>query len=46
VPGGGGYDGDTNVCIDIPYDGWAKGDPFVANVLGRAALYLTHVRES
>jgi hypothetical protein len=33
VPGGS-CDGDTNVCIDIPYDGWAKGDPFLANVFG------------
>jgi hypothetical protein len=29
VPGGGGCDGDTNVCIDIPYDVRAKGDPCV-----------------
>jgi hypothetical protein len=34
VPSGGGYDGDTKACISIPYDGWAKGDPFVADVLG------------
>ena len=34
VPGGGGYNGDTNVCISIPYDGWAKGDSFVADVFG------------
>jgi hypothetical protein len=34
VPGGNGCDGYTNVCIDIPYDGWAKGDPYVAGVFG------------
>jgi hypothetical protein len=34
VPSDNGCDGDTNVYIGIPYDGWAKGDPFVADVFG------------
>jgi hypothetical protein len=34
VPSGNDCDGDTNAFIGIPYDGWAKGDPFVADVLG------------
>jgi hypothetical protein len=40
VPGGGGCDGDTNVCIDIPYDVRAKGDPFVADVFGTGGSIL------
>jgi hypothetical protein len=32
VPSGCGCDGDTKVCIDIPYDDWVKGDPFIADV--------------
>jgi hypothetical protein len=40
VPGGGGCDGDTNMYIGIPYDGWAKGDPFVANVFGAGGSVL------
>jgi hypothetical protein len=40
VPGGGGYDDDTNACIDMPYDGWAKGDPFIANVFSMGGSIL------
>jgi hypothetical protein len=40
VPSGGSYDGDTNACIVIPYDGWAKGDPFVADGLGAGGSIL------
>jgi hypothetical protein len=32
VPSGCGCDGDTKACIGIPYDGWVKGDPFIADV--------------
>jgi hypothetical protein len=39
VPGGG-CDGDTNVCISISYDGWAKGDPFVVDVFGTGGFVL------
>ena len=34
VPGGSGCDDDTNACIGMPYDGWAKGDTFIADVSG------------
>jgi hypothetical protein len=40
VPSGGGCDGDTKACIGIPYDGWVKGDPFVADVLGAGGSVL------
>jgi hypothetical protein len=40
VPGGGGCDGDTNVCIGTPYDGWAKGDPLVVDVFGASGSAL------
>jgi hypothetical protein len=40
VPNGGGCDGDTKACIGIPYDGWVKGDPFVADVLGAGGSVL------
>jgi hypothetical protein len=40
VPGGVGCDGDTNVCIGIQYDGWAKGDPFVADMFGAGGSVL------
>jgi hypothetical protein len=40
VPGGDGCDDDTNVCISMPYNGWAKGDPFVANVFGAGGSVL------
>jgi hypothetical protein len=33
MPGGDNFNDDTNVCISMPYDGWAKGDPFVADVM-------------
>jgi hypothetical protein len=36
----GGCDGDMNVCIGIPYDGWAKGDPFVADVFDASGSVL------
>ena len=32
VPSGCGCDCGTKACIDIPYDGWVKGDPFIADV--------------
>jgi hypothetical protein len=32
VPSGYGCDGDTKACIGIPYDGWVKGDPFIAHM--------------
>ena len=31
---GGSYGCGVNVCVSIPYDGWAKGDSFVADVFG------------
>jgi hypothetical protein len=40
VPSGGSCDDDMNVCIGIPYDGWAKGDPFVADVFGAGGSIL------
>jgi hypothetical protein len=40
VPGNSGCDGDTNVCISVPYDGWAKGDPFIADVFGTGGSVL------
>jgi hypothetical protein len=40
VTGGNGYDGDTNTCIGIPYDGWVKDDPFAAGVLGAGGSVL------
>jgi hypothetical protein len=40
VSGGGGCDGDTNVCISILYDGWVKDDPFVAYVFGVGGFVL------
>jgi hypothetical protein len=40
VPGGDGCYDDTNVCIGMPYDGWAKGDPFVADVFGAGGSVL------
>ena len=40
MPSGGGCDGDTKACIVIPYDGWVKGDPFVADVLGAGGSVL------
>jgi hypothetical protein len=45
VPGGG-CDGDTNVCIGISYDGWAKGDPFVADVFGTGGFVWIQAREN
>jgi hypothetical protein len=40
VPGDDDCDDDTNVCIDMPYDGWAKGDPIVADVFGMGGSVL------
>jgi hypothetical protein len=40
VSGGGGFDGDTNVCISILYDGWVKDDPSVAYVFGAGGSVL------
>jgi hypothetical protein len=37
---GGGCNGATNVFIGIPYDGWAKSDPFVADVFGAGGSVL------
>jgi hypothetical protein len=40
VPSSGDCDGDTNVCIGIPYVGLAKGYPFVADVFGASGSVL------
>ena len=40
MPSDNGCDGDTNVYIGIPYDDWAKGDPFVADVFGAGGSIL------
>lgn len=34
MPSDGGCDDDMNACICIYYDGWAKNDPFAADMLG------------
>jgi hypothetical protein len=40
IPYGIGCDDYMNVCIVMPYDGWAKGDPFVADVFGAGGSIL------
>jgi hypothetical protein len=35
-------DGDTSVCIGIPYDRWAKDDPFVADASFNTYYLIVH----